>query len=97
VSFFTRRLDSSQRLARLLSWISTTLAINRGLPMLAGTILVVMSCLVTGIVIPIIALTEAVADIWLLLCIPSLILHLGIFIAFIGFMMSEPLGRGYKE
>jgi hypothetical protein len=97
VSFFTRRIDSSQRLARLLSWISTTLAIRRGLPMLLGTILVVISCLVTGVVIPVIALSEEVADIWLLLCIPALILHLGIFIAFIGFMMSEPLGRGYKE
>jgi hypothetical protein len=97
VSFFARRLDRSQRLSRLLAWVSTTLAVNRGLPMLAGTVMVFVSWIASGIIIPAIALSSDVADIWLLLCVPAFILHLGIVTAFIGFMMSEPLGRGYKE
>jgi hypothetical protein len=92
-----RFIDRNRTLAGLLAWISTTLSVQRGLPMLVGTVLVALSCIVTGVVIPVIISSENLSSIWYLLCAPALILHLGIFIAFIGFMMSAPLGKGFRE
>lgn len=92
-----KRLDSNPLLSQALNQMSTTLAIYRGLPMIAGLVCIVLSLILTGIFIPLIALSEQVADIWLLLCVPALLLHLGLIFGFIGFMMSTPLGKGYRE
>lgn len=92
-----RFIDRSPAIARLLNFTSTMLAVQRGLPMLAGTVLVVVSGIATGIVIPVIISSEGLSSIWYLLCVPALILHLGVFVGFLGFMLAEPLGRGYRE
>jgi len=92
-----RRIDESAVLSRLLSWVSTTLAVNRGLPMLAGTAMVVFSFILSGVFLFVITGADDVPDVWLLLCIPATLLHLGVIIGFIGFMMSAPLGSGYRE
>lgn len=97
MNFLFSRLDKNPYLARLLAFVSTTLAVQRGLPMLAGTVLVVLSCLASVILLPlVVAITEA-SGWWLLLLIPALLLHLGVIVAFIGFMMAAPLGKGYHE
>ncbi|HLA42776.1 MAG TPA: hypothetical protein VJZ27_05045 [Aggregatilineales bacterium] len=92
-----RRIDEQAGLARLLSWMSTTLAVNRGLPILGGSVLTVVSCIVTGIVLPVIVNSEKLSTIWLLLCIPAFLLHLAVFMGLTGVMMSAPLGKGFKE
>ena len=92
-----RFIDRSTVVAGLLNRVSGTLSVKRGLPMLAGTALVVVSCVATGVVIPVIVNSEDLSSIWYLLCIPALILHLGIFTGFLGFMIARPLGKGYRE
>jgi len=44
--------DSSPIVNRLLSGTSTWLAVQRGVPMLGGTVLVVISCLAFGVILP---------------------------------------------
>jgi hypothetical protein len=90
-------IDKNPRIGKLLTRISAVWAVNRGLPMIFGAALVLLSCGLTGLILPLIVSTEAVADIWLLMCLPALILHGGIFIGFLGFMMSQPMGAGYRE
>lgn len=90
-------VDQNKQLGKLLSAFSALLAVYRGLPMLAGTGLVLLSLIASACLIPLIVNSKDVPDIWLWLCLPALLLHLGIITAFIGFMMSEPLGRGYQE
>lgn len=93
-----RWIDSQKQLSNLLSAISGQLAVNRGFPMIVGTGFVILSLFTTLLVIPfMVLLSDNFDSIMLLLCIPATILHLGIIIAFIGFMMSAPLGKGYKE
>jgi hypothetical protein len=93
-----RFIDRNPAVGRLLNWSSAMLAVQPGLPMLGGTVLVVVSCIATGIVIPVIvSSSDEISSIWYLLCIPALILHLGIFVGFLGFMLSAPLGKGYRE
>jgi hypothetical protein len=89
--------DSSARIGRYLTLISSTLAVYRGLPMMLGAGLVLLSCLLSALLIPlIIALTDSSAW-WALLCLPLGLLQLGVLASLIGGMMSEPLGRGYRE
>lgn len=90
-------LDKSPRVGRLLAGLSTFLANQRGLPMLAGTVLTVISAIVTAIVMVIIVSSDQVASIWLLLCLPAGLLHLAVFIGFLGFMLAAPLGQGYGD
>lgn len=95
MSRLLRWVDRNAALNNFLTKLSTMLSINRGLPMLVGTVLVTISLVVSAIVIPVIAFSTD--TIWLLLCLPAAILHLGLIVAFIGFMVSAPLGRGFRE
>lgn len=97
MKWLVHKIDSSPTLNRLLSGISTWLAIQRGLPMLVGTILVAFSCLVFGVTLPLLVSATDSDTLWVLLCLPLFLLHLGILLAFIGFMMAAPLGKGYRE
>lgn len=92
-----RFVDRNNFLFRLLTAFSKRLAANRGLPMVAGAALTLISWLVTGIVLIVIVSDASIDSIWLLLCLPATLLHLGVFVGFIGFMLSVPLGPGYKE
>lgn len=93
----SRQLDASPRISRFLRWLSTTLAKYRGLPMLLGTILVVMSCVGFGLVLPVLVSAEKIDSALLWLCIPLGVLHLGIFLGFLGFMLSAPLGEAFRS
>lgn len=80
-----RRIDQSSAIARLLERFSSGLARQRGLPVVIGIILLVISFVVhlAGINAP-----SATLDlIW------SITHHLGLVIAFVGLLLIEPLGR----
>ncbi len=93
-----RQIDRNVWLRNALNRLSNTLAINRGLPMVVGLGLVILSLITVSIGIPLLVfLSDDVVMGWLFLCIPALLLHLGIIVALVGFMLVTPLGRGYRE
>lgn len=92
-----RRLDRNQFLSRFLRDISAALAARIGVPMLVGTVLIVSSGLCFAVVIPMLAVTEAVSGMLLWLCLPLGLLHLGLFLGFLGFMLAAPLGANYRS
>jgi hypothetical protein len=92
-----RPLDSSPRISRFLRWISTAMAKHRGLPMMVGTGLVIFSALVFGVVIPVLVASNRLDSTVLWLCLPLALLHLGIFVGFLGFMLSAPLGEAHRS
>lgn len=80
-----RWIDRSPLLARLLESLSSTLAKRRGLPVVLGVLLVIISFIVQLINL---AAPSSVLDlIW------TITLHGGVLLALIGFMLVEPLGR----
>ena len=78
-------IDRSRALARMLEWLSATLARQRGLPVVVGVLLIGISFVVhlIGMASP----SQLLTLIW------SITHHLGLIIAFIGLLMIEPLGR----
>ncbi|MBZ0304599.1 MAG: hypothetical protein K8I82_00895 [Anaerolineae bacterium] len=92
-----RLFDKNKSFARFLNIFSKTLAYQRGLLMIIGVALTVVSWLVMGIVLIAIVSDAEVEDIWYLLCLPGSLLHLAVLVGFIGVMMVIPLGQGYKE
>ncbi len=97
MSFFYNRFDRNRPLSRLLAWLPEFLSRRRGLPMLAGTTLVVISMLITPLLLLFIVSTSDVASVWLLMCIPACLLHVAVLLGFIGFMLAIPLGQGYGD
>jgi hypothetical protein len=80
------RLDRSERLSRLITWLSKTLAARRGLPVIAAMGMTLVSFIVH-------VLWIATGSALIGLCGFGL-LHLAIFIGFLGALMADPLGRG---
>ncbi|MCU0512645.1 MAG: hypothetical protein MUE40_08735 [Anaerolineae bacterium] len=80
-----RRIDESPLLNRLLQRVSTLLARQRGLPVVAGIALII-----TGFVLQLInlALNAPVVELIQVICQNG-----GILIALIGLLLAEPLGR----
>ena len=80
-----KRLDRSPAIARLLERLSATLARQRGLPVVIGVLLVIVSFIVrlVGVYVD----SQALELIWVITH------HLGIIIALIGLLLVEPLGR----
>jgi membrane-bound ClpP family serine protease len=77
-------IDQNQALIRLLKNLSTTLARNRGLPMVIGLALVIV-----GMILQV--LNVFVPSQWL--AVLGIVCHnVGIIAALIGFLVSEPLG-----
>jgi hypothetical protein len=80
-----RRIDESRLLARLLEGTSNFLARYRGLPIITGIILIVVSLVVQS------------ADVYLesrMLTLVGVITHnLGVLIALIGLLVSTPIGK----
>ena len=80
-----RSIDQSPRLAKLIEWLSGFLAKRRGLLVIIGVFLVILSF---GI-----SLLNLYAR-WQLLDVLWVITHhSGIIIAFIGYLLVEPLGK----
>lgn len=80
------KLDRSDRLSRLIKWLSLTLAAQRGIPVIVAIGLTILSLLVN-------ILWIATQSAFIGIC-GFVFLHLAILTALIGVLMAEPLGRG---
>lgn len=80
-----KRIDQSPTLARLIERLSSLLARQRGLPVVIGIALVIVSF--------IIQLIEVYAESRVLELIGVITLNVGILAALIGLLMAEPLGK----
>jgi hypothetical protein len=79
-------LDRSSRLSSLIKWLSTSLAAQRGIPVMGALLLTIISLIVHVIWL-------ATGSTILGLC-GFVVLHLAILIGFLGVLLAEPLGRG---
>lgn len=92
-----RSVDSSGRLSGLIDQVSSSMATQRGLLLLIGTVTLVISLLVHGIVLVIMVSTASFDSTLYWLCIPFTLLHAGVLLGFTGTMLATPLGQGYRE
>ncbi len=92
-----RRVDASPRFGHVITALSSSIAPKRGVPLLAGTVLVVLSLLASGLVIVLLVESGRFDAGLYWLCIPAALLHLGVLTGFIGIMVAVPLGQGYRE
>jgi hypothetical protein len=92
-----RRIDASERLSVLINSLSSAMATQRGLPILAGTALLVTSLVAHAVVLVILVASDGFDARLYLLCIPFTLLHLGVLVGFTGTMLAIPLGQGYKD
>jgi hypothetical protein len=79
-------LDTSPRLKELIKWLSSTLAMQRGLPVLFALLMTIIS-----LIFHIIA--AFTSNIGILIC-GATILHIAILVGFFGVLLIDPLGRG---
>jgi hypothetical protein len=79
-------LDRSPRLSSLIKWLSTTLAAQRGLPVMGALLLTVISLIVHVVWL-------STGNMLVGLC-GFAVLHIAILIGFLGVLLAEPLGRG---
>ena len=92
-----RRIDASERLSVLINSLASAMATQRGLPILAGTALLVASLIAHAVVLVILVASGGFDRSLYLLCIPFALLHLGVLVGFTGTMLAVPLGQGYKD
>jgi len=81
-----RSLDQSQRIKELIKWLSSWLAAQRGLPVMAAIGLTVISFIVN--ILWVVSGSALVG-----LC-GFAFLHLAILIGLVGVLLADPLGRG---
>lgn len=79
-----KRIDRSPALARFLERMSAALARQRGLPVIIGVLLIVISFVVQ--LINVYAPSQTLDLIW------TITHHLGLIIALIGLLLVQPLG-----
>ncbi len=94
---FTHRIDSSRRLSRLINRVSSLMATQRGLLLLIGTVLVTLGFAAQGLVILLLVTRHGYSSALYWLCLPSVLLFLGVLAGFVGIMLATPLGQGYKD
>lgn len=92
-----RRFDSNPAIAESFIRLTRYLAANRGLLLLAGTGLAILSLVLSIVVMVAIVSSSAVGTIWLLLLLPLVLLHLAVILGFIGMMLIIPLGQSYGD
>ncbi|MBZ0297192.1 MAG: hypothetical protein K8L99_31825 [Anaerolineae bacterium] len=80
-----KRVDESPALARFIEFISAAMAKQRGLPVVIGIGLVIISMVVQSV--------NVFAQVWWLELTGVIALHVGILFGLIGLLLSEPLGR----
>jgi hypothetical protein len=93
----TQKFDSSENLSNLINSLSSSMATQRGLPILVGTALLVLSWITHGIVLVVLVSTDTFDRNLYWLCIPFTLMHLGVLAGFTGTMLAIPLGQGYKD
>ena len=94
---FVMRVDSSPRLSRLINAISSSMATQRGVPILIGIGILLASWIAHGIVLVVLVSTDALDSHLYLLCIPFSLLHISVLAGFIGTLVAIPLGQGYQD
>ena len=90
-------IDASERLSKLINSLSSAMATQRGLPILIGTGLLVVSLITHAVVLVILVASDGFDRNLYLLCIPFTLMHLGVLAGFTGTMLAIPLGQGYKD
>jgi hypothetical protein len=80
-----KRIDRSRTIARWLEWVSSTLARQRGLPVVAGVGFIAFSFVVS--VVNIYVDSQILELVW------SVTHHLGLIVALAGLLLVEPLGK----
>lgn len=81
-----RWVDRSETISRLITWMSHGLASRRGLPILAAIILTVVALILN--------LLWVITDAKGFGVVGLILLHIAVFIGFLGILLAEPLGRG---
>lgn len=92
-----RRIDSSARLSHTISELSSSMATQRGLLLLIGMVIVGLSLLVNILVIAALVSAGRFDRSLSWLCLPAVLLHIGVILGFTGIMLAVPLGQGYKD
>jgi hypothetical protein len=80
-----KRIDRSPRLAKFIEFLSTFMAKRRGLPVVIGVVLVVISLFIQAM--------NVYAQVQLLELVGVITLHTGILAALLGLLLAEPLGK----
>ena len=88
-------VDSSPRVGRVINAMSALMAAQRGLLLLVGVGLTIVSMIITPFIIVAVASSAKTDNIYLL-CLPLALLHMGVLMGFAGVMLVIPLGQGYK-
>lgn len=91
------RVDRSPKLSRLINSLSSSMATQRGLLLMVGTGIMILSLVVHGIVVLILIINDVVSSYLYLMCIPFGLLHAGVLFGFIGILIAVPLGQGFKS
>ncbi len=91
------RIDSSGNLSNLINSLSSSMASQRGLPLIIGTILLIVSLVIHGIVLIGLVSTDNYDKNLYWLCIPFTLLHVGVLAGFTGAMLAIPLGQSYRD
>jgi hypothetical protein len=80
-----KRIDESPGLARFIERLSTTMAKQRGLPVVIGLVLVIIGFVVR--LVDVFVGSQILELVWVIT------LHVGIITALIGLLLVEPLGK----
>lgn len=92
-----RRVDRSPRFGGVITALSSSMAPQRGVPLLVGAGLVVLSFGISGLLVILLVETGHFDSGLYWLCIPAALLHLGVLTGFVGIMLAVPLGQGYRD
>lgn len=92
-----KRMDSSSSLSVFINRLSSSMATQRGLLLMIGTGILILSLVVQALVMIILVSTKSFDRDLYLLCIPFTLLHVGVLVGFTGIMLAVPLGQGYKD
>jgi hypothetical protein len=92
-----QQMDASPYLSSLINSLSSAMATQRGLPLLIGTGLLVLSLITHALVLMILVASDDFGRNLYWLCIPFTLMHVGVLAGFTGAMLAIPLGQGYKD
>jgi hypothetical protein len=73
------------------------MATQRGLLLMVGMGMVIVSLIVHGLTLAIMVSTASFDSTLYWLCIPVTLMHAGVLAGFTGAMLAVPLGQGYKD
>ncbi len=91
------KIDTSPRLSNLINSLSSSMATQRGLLLMIGTGVVMVSLVAHALTLAILVSAANLSRYLYWLCVPFALLHLGVLIGFTGIMLAVPLGQGYKN